>query len=117
MRLLIADSDPLVLKSLRICLRDQKDFVVMGLIADSMDAIEICRADEPDVVLLDARLDGVATTQQIKSLCPNIQVIMLTTFGDTPEVRRAIIAGAKGYIVKADKISSIVEKIRTMIFA
>ena len=71
-------------------------------------------AKSPDVILLDYRLDGVATTRQIKSHRPDTQVIMLSLFDNTPEVQQAINAGAKGYIAKADKIERIIEKVRSM---
>jgi len=117
MRLLIADSDPMILRSLKILFDSHNDIEVVGLIADSADAVDMCRAENPDVMLLDYRLDGVTTTRQIKYHCPNTQIIMLTVFDNTPEVRQAIKAGAKGYISKADNISSMMEKLRTMVRA
>jgi len=114
MRLLIADSDPLILRSLKIYLSCRNDIDVVGLIADGLDAVDMCRAENPDEVLLDCRLDSVAITQQIKAHCPDTQVIILTLFGITPEVQQAINAGAKGYIAKTDKIENIIENLRTI---
>lgn len=108
MKLLIADSDPLVLKSLEISLSRHDGIELVGLIADGADAVDMCRADNPDVMLLDIRLDGVATTRQIKAHCPNTQVIMLTLFGITPEVQQAMDAGARGCVAKIHGIDNIV---------
>jgi len=111
MRLLIADSDPLILRSLKILFASYSDIEIVGLIADSADAVEMCIVENPDVVLLDYRLDIVSTTRQIKAQCPNAQIIISTFFGITPEVQKAMNAGAKGYIVKADGVLGVIEKI------
>lgn len=114
MRLLIADSDPSVLRSFEICLSQQTGIELVGLIADGADAVDMCRAKSPDVVLLDYRLDGAATTRQIKAHCLDTQVIMLSLFDINPEVRQAINAGAKGYIAKADGMTGIIKNLRSM---
>ena len=114
MRLLIADYDPTILRSFKMYLSCRNDIEIVGLIADGIDAVDICKADNPDVVLLDYRLDSIATTRQIKAHCPNTQVIILTLFGTTPEVQQAINAGADGYIAKVNGIRSIIENLCTM---
>jgi len=95
-------------------LANYKDIEVVGLIADSTDTIDICKAESPDVVLLDYRLDCVVTTRQIKAHCPNTQVIILALYGNTPEIQQAIHAGARGYIAKADGMERIIVNLRTI---
>lgn len=114
MRLLIADYDPINLRSFEIYFSSCSDFTIIGLIADGNDAANMCKADNPDVVLLDYRLDCVETTRQIKAHCPNTQVIILALYGSTHEIQQAINAGARGYIAKADGMQNIIEDLRTM---
>jgi len=114
MRLLIADSDPLILRSLKISLSLRNDIEVVGLIADGADAVNMCKAKNPDFVLLDTRLESTATTRQIKAHCPNVKVILFTLYGETSEVQEALQAGASDYIIKADGMSSMFERLRTI---
>jgi DNA-binding NarL/FixJ family response regulator len=109
---MIADNDPLILESLKLSFSQHDTFEVVGLIADGADAVDMCKTIKPDVVLLDARLDGVATTQQIKAFCPNVRVIISTVFGSTSDVQKAIEAGADGYIDKID----IIKKFYSMLY-
>jgi len=80
MKLLIADSDPLILKNFSVYLSLQNDITIVGLTADGTNMMDMCKVTNPDVVLLDYRLDCVATTRQIKAHCPNTQVIILALY-------------------------------------
>jgi len=74
-KLVIADSDPLIQECFDVSFSFRDDFTITGLIADSSDTVDMCKANNPDVVLLDYRLDCVATTRQIKAHCPNTHIV------------------------------------------
>ena len=118
MKLLIVDDDALIRKSLEISLSREDDITVIGLAQDGGEAVEICKANLPDVVLMDIRMpgtDGIAATRLIKSRYPAVKIMMLTTFDDRPNIQQALAAGADGYLIKTDKISDIAGKLRILV--
>jgi len=117
MRLLIVDDDQLIRKSLELTLSRQEGITVIACAADGVQAIDICKNNEIDAVLMDIRMpgmDGIAATKLIKSRYPHIRIMMLTTFDDRPNIQQALSAGADGYLLKTDKISGIATALRTM---
>jgi len=117
MKLLIVDDDALIRKSLSLTLGGETDIVVLGSAQDGAEALELCKAQAPDIVLMDIHMpvvDGIAATRLIKQHCPTVRIMMLTTFDDKPNIQQALAAGADGYLVKTDKMASIASKLRIM---
>ena len=118
MKLLIVDDDALIRKSLEINLSREDDITVIGLAQDGAQAVDICKDNLPDVILMDINMpgmDGIAATRLIKNRYPSVKIMMLTTFDDRPNIQQALAAGADGYLVKTDKISGIAGKLRIML--
>lgn len=68
----------------------------------------------PDVLLMDIGLpgmDGIEGVRQVKSIAPNVKIIMLTVFDDHDKVFRAICAGAAGYLLKGTPVEKIIESL------
>jgi DNA-binding NarL/FixJ family response regulator len=107
-RILIVDDQTIVRHGLKSLLEIQEDFTVIGDAANGQEALEIIASLEqqfllPDVVLLDVRMpimDGVATTQELKTNYPEIKILILTTFDDDEYISQAMNCGAKGYLLK-----------------
>ena len=117
MKLLIVDDDALIRKSLSLMLAREDGITVVGTATDGAEAIKLCRAHEPDVLLMDIRMpnvDGIAATRQIKAEYPHVRIMMLTTFDDKPNIQQALSAGADGYLLKTDEISNIAGKLHTL---
>lgn len=117
MRLIIVDDDPLIRKSLKITLSRHQDIQVVGTAKDGSEAVELCKTEQPDGVLMDIRMpgmDGIAAARLIKSRYPQVRIMMLTTFDDRDNILEALSAGAEGYLIKTDKISNIADKLRLM---
>src|ERR1700744_6577965 len=60
-------------------------------------------ADQPDVVLMDinmAGMNGIECVRQLKTLAPQIQILMFTIYEDTEQIFKALAAGATGYLLK-----------------
>jgi len=117
MKLLIVDDDALIRKSLSLTLSQENDIIVVGTASDGAEALHLCKENSPDILLMDIRMpgmDGIAATRLIKQRYPNVRIMMLTTFDDTPNIQQALSAGADGYLLKTDKISDIAGKLRIM---
>jgi len=114
-KVLIVDDHQVVRQGLRTFLELQEDVVVVGEAGDGKTAVELVRQLEPDVVLMDLvmpHLDGIAATQQVKSLRANVKVIALTSFTEDDKVFPAIQAGASSYLLKDVSPDDLVEAIR-----
>ena len=119
-RIVVVDDDPLVRSGLLLILGGADDLEVVGQAAEGAAAVDLVRAVEPDVVLMDIRmplLDGIEATEQIRAgrdeeTGPS--VIVLTTFGADEYVMRALSAGASGFLLKDTPPAEIVTAIRTV---
>jgi DNA-binding NarL/FixJ family response regulator len=103
-RVLIAEDQELIRKSLGIVLGMAKDIEIAGMAENGKVAIEKTGELQPDLVLMDIHMpvmDGVEATTAIKQRWPDVKVIILTTFQEVQYVVSALNAGAEGYILKA----------------
>ena len=102
-RVLLADDQRLMREGLRVLLDLTPDIRVVGEAGDGVEAVERAQQLRPDVVLMDVRmprLDGVASTRRLHAVCPEVKVIILTTFDDDEYVFEGLRAGAVGYLLK-----------------
>jgi len=102
-RVLVVDDQAIVRDGLVTILELLPDIEVVGQAADGAQAVELARRTRPDVVLMDLRmpvLDGAGATERIVDDSPATAVLVLTTFGDDDSIRRALRAGARGYLTK-----------------
>lgn len=102
-KVVIVDDHNMVRKGLVVLLEEFDDLEVIDEAVDGEHAVNICRTQCPDVVLMDMimpRIDGITATQKIREVCPDTQVIALTSFSDEDHVQEALKAGAIGYIMK-----------------
>lgn len=80
---------------------------------ECLEALALLSADEqPNILLMDISmpvLDGIQSTKQITEKYPNIQIVILTIFEDDDKILACIQAGAKGYLLKTEKISFILQ--------
>ena len=91
-KVLIADDQELIRKSLEIVLNQERDMVVTESCENGLEVIEKVKRNKPDVILMDIRMpkmDGVVCTQYIKENYPQIKIIILTTFDDDEYVFNA----------------------------
>lgn len=117
MKVIIVDDDGLIRDSLKLLLELEEDIEVAGTAKNGMEAFELCKANEPDIVLMDIRMpvmDGVLGTKLIKDNFKHIKVVLLTTFKDDEYIREAVKNGAEGYILKNQSSDSIIESLRTV---
>lgn len=114
LRVLLADDHTMLRESLSRFLTDE-GFDVVGEAADGEEALRLAEELRPDVVLMDVSmpvLDGVEATRLIKERRPGTQVVMLTMHADADVVRRALKAGAAGYLTKDCSIDEVAQAVR-----
>jgi DNA-binding NarL/FixJ family response regulator len=114
-RILIVDDHPLMREGIAAVINNQPDMKVIAQAANANDAVEQFRKHKPDVTLMDLRLpdkSGVETMIDIRAEFPDARIIMLTTFEGDVEIKRALEAGARGYMLKSMPPKELVEVIR-----
>ena len=102
-RLLIADDHALVRQGLRGILEREPDIEVVGEAHNGREAVDLCRALGPNLVLMDVRMpemDGLEATRAIKHERPEVGVLMVTMHDNQDYRREAAKAGAAGYVLK-----------------
>jgi DNA-binding NarL/FixJ family response regulator len=103
-RVLLVDDQRLFVDSLKYVLNaSAPDIEVIEIALDGKHAIEAAKRHMPDVVLMDVRmpgLDGIETMKAILESSPKAKIVMLSTFAEEEDVRKALREGAFGYIQK-----------------
>jgi len=113
-RVVLVDDQSLFLEGLQSLLDANPDVTVIGTASNGEEAVAVCTALVPDVVLMDLRmpvLDGVTATRRLTEARSPCRVIALTTFDDDDSVFDALRAGAVGYLLKDVGSARLVEAI------
>jgi AmiR/NasT family two-component response regulator len=101
LRILVAEDETIIRLDLKETL-ERAGFDVCAEARDGEEAVELARAEEPDLAVLDVkmpRLDGIEAARRILAERP-IPIVMLTAYGQDELVARAVEAGVFGYLVK-----------------
>ncbi|UCG83670.1 MAG: response regulator transcription factor [Dehalococcoidia bacterium] len=115
-RILIADSNDHVRASTRCILEMKNDLEVVAEARDGEEAVALTWNYKPDVAIVDIlmdKLDGIEVTRQIKSLCSNTAVLILTALNDALFVDSSLEAGASGYLLKNIRNYELIEAVRS----
>lgn len=102
-RVMLVDDHTMVRKGLATFLKVFKDLLLVGEADSGAAAIKLCDEIQPDVVLMDMVLpdmDGATITREIRLKFPQTQVIVLSSFKEGELVKKALDAGAIGYLLK-----------------
>ena len=102
-RLLICDDQAIVCEGLRAILTPVSQIEVVGIANNGAEAIDLTRAKQPDLVLMDLKMpkmNGIQATKAIREQFPNVRILVLTTFDADEWVIDAIRNGASGYLLK-----------------
>ncbi|MBE6054208.1 MAG: response regulator transcription factor [Clostridium sartagoforme] len=114
-RILIVDDEKLIREGLKLMLSTFQDIEVVDTAENGYKALEVCKGNYIDVVLMDIRMkdcDGVMGTRLIKEQFTKVKVIILTTFNDTEYIQDALRYGAFGYMLKDSSHQVIYEGIK-----
>lgn len=114
-RVLLVDDQPLMIVGLRMVINDTRDIEVAGEAGNGREAVQLARAQRPDVILMDIRMpemDGIEATRIVTSQPDPPKVVVLTTFDDDEYVYGALRAGASGFLLKNMALEDILNAIR-----
>ncbi|MBL8117296.1 MAG: response regulator transcription factor [Anaerolineae bacterium] len=114
-KVLVVDDHNMVRKGLIVLLENFDDFEVVGEAGDGKTGILLCQQYKPDVVLMDMIMpvmDGIEATSTIRELCPETQVVALTSFSDDATIQNALKAGAISYLMKNVSVDELALAVR-----
>lgn len=114
-RVLIAEDQAMVRGALAALLGMEPDIDVVAEVGRGDEAVPQAIASHPDVALLDIEmpgLDGLSAAAQLRTAVPGCRVVILTTFGRPGYLRRAMAAGAVGFLLKDSPASELADAIR-----
>ncbi|MBD7910525.1 MULTISPECIES: response regulator transcription factor [Clostridium] len=115
-KLLIVDDEKLIREGIKIMMSTFEDIEVIGTAENGYEALEVCKRENVDIVLMDIRMktcDGVMGTRLIKEQFEKIKVLILTTFKDKMYIEEALNYGAFGYLLKDSSYEVIYEGVKS----
>lgn len=113
-RVLLADDHPVVRAGVRAFLEDESDMLVVGEASNACEAVALAQELQPDIAVMDISMpgNGLDATRQIRSTCPNTEVLILTFHAQDHFLSRALQAGAVGYVLKSTVDTELLNAIR-----
>ena len=117
-RIILADDHAMFRQGIKNIIEGAEEMEVVGEASDGLELLEILKKVTPDMVILDIsmpNLRGLEATREIKTVSPEVKVLILTMHKDKEYVYYAISAGAEGYLLKEDadtELFAAIEKIR-----
>src|SRR5690349_16135723 len=114
-RLLLADDQALVRGALAALLSLEPDLEVVAEVGSGAEVLEAARRYSPDVAILDVEmpgLGGIEAATLLRDEAPGVRVLMCTTFGRPGYLRRALQAGATGFVVKDTPAPRLADAVR-----
>ncbi|SFC64314.1 response regulator transcription factor [Massilia yuzhufengensis] len=116
-RILLAEDQNMVLGAMAALLRLEPDFEVVGAATNGKEALALCEERAPDIVLTDIEMPlmtGLELAARLKERRLPAKVIVVTTFGRSGYLRRALEAGVRGYLLKDAPVDSLAAAIRAV---
>jgi len=114
-RILLADDHTMLRDGLRALLETDPEFNVVASAADGRAALRLARQLQRDVAVMDIampELNGIDAAEQIRSECPNTQIVMLSIHASSEHIYRALRAGVLGYLLKESAGEELAQAVR-----
>jgi len=116
-RVLVADDHPVVRTGLSAVIIEQRDLDLVAEAENGERAVALFREHQPDVVLMDLLMpvmDGVEAIRTITAEFPGARILALTTYEGDADIRRALEAGARGYLLKDMLLTEVISAVRAV---
>lgn len=117
-RILIADDQGMIRSALATLLGMEPDFEIVAQLDSGQAILAAARQARPDVALLDVEMpggDGLTAAQALHAEFPECHILILTTFGRPGYLRRAMDAGASGFVLKDGPVENLIRAIREVL--
>lgn len=117
LRVLIAEDHQTVREGVKLLVNSQPDMEVIGEAGDGDMAVKEAVRLGPDILLMDISmptLNGLKATKRLRTVIPNIKILILTRHTDDGYLQQLIGAGANGYVLKQSAPTELVNAIRTI---
>lgn len=116
-RIMMVDDHALLREGIASIIRTQADMEVVAEAADGEEAIAQFRVHRPDVTLMDVQMpnmNGTEAIQRIRSEFPDAKILVFSTYVGDAQVLHALKAGARGYLLKGNVRTELLEAIRAV---
>jgi len=116
-KVLVVDDTLIAREGIISILSDTSLINIVGEAEDGNEAVRMAEELMPDVILMDLKmpgLDGVSATEHIKTVNPNVKILILTVSEDKQDLVRAVKAGASGYLLKDVKKDEFIKAIKAV---
>ena len=116
-RVMTVDDHPLLRQGIAALIKTQPDMELIAEACDGEEAVAQFRLHRPDVTLMDLQMPNVNGTEaisRIRSEFPDAKILVLSTYSGDVQVLRAIKAGARGYLLKGNVRTELLEAVRTV---
>ena len=117
-RILVVDDHPVVRKGLTLLINSESDLMVCAEAENAAQALEVLEKESIDIAVVDISLNGtngIQLTEKIKSKYPDLPVLVLTIHDEAVYAKRALEAGAKGYVNKREAAETVISAIRLVL--
>ena len=116
--LLLADDHKIFRESLKLLLSQQADIEIVGEAANGLEALSQLAHTRPDVLVLDVampKLNGLDALRQIRQQCPQVRIVILSSYNDEGYVVDALSHGASAYVLKDQSVVDLVLAVRAAV--
>jgi len=117
-KILVVDDHQVVLDGIRYYFEDDEEFVIKDTAMNGLEALDLLRRNEYDIVLTDIsmpEMDGLELMKSISENYPDQKVLVLSMFNEAPYINKMISYGANGYILKKSSKTEMVKAIKKIL--
>jgi len=116
-RIVLADDHIILRQGIKRIIGEVVDLEVVGEASDGLELLNLLKKLTPHMVILDIsmpNLRGIEATREVKMICPDVKVLILTMHKNKEYLYHAIFAGAEGYLLKEDADTELFSAIETI---
>jgi DNA-binding NarL/FixJ family response regulator len=116
-QVLLVEDHKILRDGIKAILDDGGEFLVMGETGNGTEAVQICKQQLPDIIVMDIGLqglNGIEAAAEILRHCPEAKIIMLSIYGDEDSVASAIRCGARGFVLKKASGNELMDALRAV---